>query len=514
MGATPCIQRQAARINTIAVDCDLSEASGAAGGRSGSTSSSAKLPSSAAKSVKSTGNLAAGSKGRLAAVTLNIYNMGARGCSALNSVLRPLGTGAFHCGVQLYGREWSFSRMRWDENVIPQGEGCGIFACQPRSCPGHSFAEALPLGTTETTERELRRILVMLEKEWQSDDYDLLTKNCCHFCEALCFQLDLGPLPAWITNLAAAGASLATAELGPASCPGAAAAGAVCCQVLYERCGTLNHHGTLPPGELHFVPRFAKSYPCGYNTFADGYGNSEAAWNQRAYEYGLGRGQLVPEILRPGPQSNSYGCDTSDMNDVRETAELLKEVKEQIALLKDASGTLNSVLAAVTEANGRLRHEPGEKECSDVKQFAATEAQVEEEEAASAPADTQRVPFAPASDAPMPTVSGAVSSHSSAPARPEHSEAAAIGAQDSAASAAATAPPHSASGPARSVVSSMPASGAVSAGLVALAHSQGRGRGRGRAGPGRGGRGFGGRGGKGDGRGRGGGPAAGLLERR
>jgi len=60
-------------------------------------------------------------------VTLNIYNLGGSSCSrSLNALLKPFGTGAFHCGVQVYDREWSFS----DTST---GEGDGVFPVVPGS---------------------------------------------------------------------------------------------------------------------------------------------------------------------------------------------------------------------------------------------------------------------------------------------------------------------------------------------------------------------------------------------
>merc|ERR1740121_67762 len=49
-------------------------------------------------------------------------------------------------------------------------------------------------------------------------DYDLLHRNCCHFCEELCLRLGFGPLPPWVTKLAAAGASLAAGEVRIPDC--------------------------------------------------------------------------------------------------------------------------------------------------------------------------------------------------------------------------------------------------------------------------------------------------------
>ena len=38
-------------------------------------------------------------------------------------------------------------------------------------------------------------ILRKLRDEWPGNSYDLLSRNCCHFCEAFCRELKLGPVP-------------------------------------------------------------------------------------------------------------------------------------------------------------------------------------------------------------------------------------------------------------------------------------------------------------------------------
>lgn len=60
----------------------------------------------------------------------------------MNSVLNSLGTGAFHCGVEVYGQEFSF-------NYKPHGTG--IFRCRPGNCPGHSYRTSVLMGEVKMT---------------------------------------------------------------------------------------------------------------------------------------------------------------------------------------------------------------------------------------------------------------------------------------------------------------------------------------------------------------------------
>jgi len=141
-------------------------------------------------------------------VTLHVYDVGTSGSgSIINRVLRPLGTGAFHCGVEVYGWEWSYSDHA---NPIFQ-EDTGVFSCKPRNCEGHSYSESIPMGKTATSEGEVLRLIQWLEQEWRVEEYDVLSHNCCHFADELCRRLAVGSIPTWITNLAGVGASLAGA---------------------------------------------------------------------------------------------------------------------------------------------------------------------------------------------------------------------------------------------------------------------------------------------------------------
>lgn len=134
-------------------------------------------------------------------VLLHIYNVGvSQEVQALNKVLRVLGTGAFHCGVEVHGREWSYT-------CTLRG-GTGVFFCPPRRCDGHLFCESLPMGHTVMNEVEVLRLVRLLANHWKGDSYDLLTRNCCHFSDKLCRCLGVGAIPAWITNLASTGAAL------------------------------------------------------------------------------------------------------------------------------------------------------------------------------------------------------------------------------------------------------------------------------------------------------------------
>mmetsp|Transcript_51124 Transcript_51124/g.165504 ORF Transcript_51124/g.165504 Transcript_51124/m.165504 type:complete len:345 (+) Transcript_51124:67-1101(+) len=125
-------------------------------------------------------------------VVLNVYDMGAGDAAkAMNEVFRPVGIGAYHGAVEVYGREWSYGFTE---------EGEGLFSCEPRCTTQHRFREAVPLGPTSLSRREVAQVLRQLE--WPGQEYDMLRKNCCHWCEEFCRHLGVKNPPPWVNTLA------------------------------------------------------------------------------------------------------------------------------------------------------------------------------------------------------------------------------------------------------------------------------------------------------------------------
>mmetsp|Transcript_24328 Transcript_24328/g.62012 ORF Transcript_24328/g.62012 Transcript_24328/m.62012 type:complete len:220 (+) Transcript_24328:78-737(+) len=150
----------------------------------------------------SRGPLVMPSVARTESVKLHIYDVGrSQEVQVLNRVLRIMGTGMFHCAVEVYGLEWSF-------RGTPHS-GTGVFAGKPRCCEGHNYCETVDLGATLFMEQEVDVIINMLRRQWIGSMYDLLKHNCCNFADTFCRFLDVGPVPDWVLNLAGAGAALA-----------------------------------------------------------------------------------------------------------------------------------------------------------------------------------------------------------------------------------------------------------------------------------------------------------------
>jgi len=129
-------------------------------------------------------------------VTLHVYDFLEQG---LNGMLRQVGTGGFHCGVEVYGKEWSFRRTLL---------GTGIYWIPPKSCTAHKYRESVSMGKVNMSEDKFLQLVHRLKKEWPGSGYDILRRNCCVFSNELCQKLGVGPVPDWITNLAGVGADL------------------------------------------------------------------------------------------------------------------------------------------------------------------------------------------------------------------------------------------------------------------------------------------------------------------
>ena len=135
-------------------------------------------------------------------VYLNVYDLTNVGGTDLTGTLASLNrtlmrswdVGLFHAGVEVAGVEYSYGFCE---------EGTGVFACEPRDACGAKFRQAIPMGRAPADARVIERRLARLFATWPGDAYALLQRNCCHFCDALCRSLGVGPIPAWVNGLAA-----------------------------------------------------------------------------------------------------------------------------------------------------------------------------------------------------------------------------------------------------------------------------------------------------------------------
>ena len=133
-------------------------------------------------------------------VILNVYDLNPQ----YNAITHAVGFGTYHCGIEFYGQEFSFSEK-------------GMDTMQPRSADNGNtciFRESIVLGESELTLADCTsgKIKTKLkELGFLGRNYNVTQKNCNHFCEAMARLLlgkaekDPAVLPKWVNRAASWG---------------------------------------------------------------------------------------------------------------------------------------------------------------------------------------------------------------------------------------------------------------------------------------------------------------------
>ncbi|CAJ1449642.1 unnamed protein product [Effrenium voratum] len=124
------------------------------------------------------------------AVFLHLYDLNGT-FAHMNSVsLDLLGIGgALHVGVEVLGNEWSFGMQ-------------GVSITTPKQNQYYTFRQTVPMGRTKLKRKEVESMILALKRRWSGAEYDLLDRNCGHFCNELCQALGVGRMPCWVTRVA------------------------------------------------------------------------------------------------------------------------------------------------------------------------------------------------------------------------------------------------------------------------------------------------------------------------
>ncbi|CAD7950509.1 unnamed protein product [Amoebophrya sp. A120] len=142
-------------------------------------------------------------------VFLHIYHVTNRKeVKQFNDLIGKLTTdtiGAYHIGVEVYGREWAYGG-----NADVDPTQTGVFECAPGQCDNHEYRERyqMPQSTAFSSDQVMQLLRDTLMPEWLGKDYDLLRKNCCTFANAFCVALGVGEIPASYNKLARFGAKV------------------------------------------------------------------------------------------------------------------------------------------------------------------------------------------------------------------------------------------------------------------------------------------------------------------
>ncbi|XP_011038376.1 PREDICTED: uncharacterized protein LOC105135271 [Populus euphratica] len=139
-------------------------------------------------------------------VILHVYDVTNSGSEKTNNTILNINKifkdtiglgGIFHSAIQVYGEdEWSFGFCE---------HGTGVFSCPSGKNPMYTYRERIVLGKTSFSIFKVNQILRELSREWPGSDYDLLAKNCNHFCDEFCERLGVPKLPGWVNRFANAG---------------------------------------------------------------------------------------------------------------------------------------------------------------------------------------------------------------------------------------------------------------------------------------------------------------------
>ncbi|XP_010537890.1 PREDICTED: deSI-like protein At4g17486 isoform X2 [Tarenaya hassleriana] len=125
-------------------------------------------------------------------VYLNVYDL-----TPINGYAYWLGLGVYHSGVEVHGIEYAFGAHEYPTT--------GIFEGEPKQCEGFTFRKSILIGKTDMEQREVRAVMEDLADSYKGNSYNLITKNCNHFCDEACIKLTGNPIPSWVNRLARIG---------------------------------------------------------------------------------------------------------------------------------------------------------------------------------------------------------------------------------------------------------------------------------------------------------------------
>ncbi|XP_057967867.1 deSI-like protein At4g17486 [Malania oleifera] len=125
-------------------------------------------------------------------VYLNVYDL-----TPINGYAYWLGLGVYHSGVQVHGVEYAFGAHEYPTT--------GIFEGEPKQCDGFRFRKTILIGWTEMGPAAVRAIMEELAENYRGNAYNLITKNCNHFCNDACVRLTGNQIPRWVNRLARIG---------------------------------------------------------------------------------------------------------------------------------------------------------------------------------------------------------------------------------------------------------------------------------------------------------------------
>lgn len=120
-------------------------------------------------------------------LSVNVYNLQPRTKTGGSPLNQNLGFGIFHSGIEIMGKEWSFGGIPEALATSISPTYSGIFPSVPKSVlPRSQFYESVVLGLLPhtATEGDIFAVVRNMGPQWTAASYNILKKNCNHFCEA------------------------------------------------------------------------------------------------------------------------------------------------------------------------------------------------------------------------------------------------------------------------------------------------------------------------------------------
>lgn len=128
-------------------------------------------------------------------VFLRVYNLGQTFITRWHNAMMK-SYGAFHTGVEVYGKEWCYGASQDDTSSVGYVE--------PGQCDQHDFRESLYMGSTSCTPEQVWAIIEDMGREWTGTSYDMFSRNCHNFSTEFCGRLGVSKPPPWVNELATA----------------------------------------------------------------------------------------------------------------------------------------------------------------------------------------------------------------------------------------------------------------------------------------------------------------------
>ena len=99
--------------------------------------------------------------------------------------------------MTVHGKEYGFGAHDFPAS--------GVFEVEPRSCPGFIYRNSIVLGRINKSPSEFRSFIENIASEYHGDTYHLISKNCNHFTDDICWRLTGKRVPGWVNRLARLG---------------------------------------------------------------------------------------------------------------------------------------------------------------------------------------------------------------------------------------------------------------------------------------------------------------------